>query len=180
MKIIIFNFLVGVVLFSCSSAQQKSNFQTEKEATFFAQADTIVPIKKSEKAWKSELTPEQFWVLREQGTERPFTGKWLANKQDGQYVCAACGFPLFSSDAKYETECGWPSFYESLDKSHVKEIVDNSHGMHRVEIRCARCGGHLGHIFNDGPRPTGMRYCINSVSLDFVPKQDSTTKIKNN
>jgi len=180
MKKIFLGVIVILLLFACSSTQQKSNFQTKKEVIFSAQADTIVPIKKSEEEWKSELTPEQFWVLREKGTERPFTGKWLANKQDGQYVCAACGFPLFSSDAKYETECGWPSFYESLDKSHVKEIVDNSHGMHRVEIRCARCGGHLGHIFNDGPRPTGMRYCINSVSLDFVPKQDSTTKIKNN
>ncbi len=179
MKKLFLGVIVTSLVFACSSTQQKSNFQTKKEVIFSAQADTIVPIKKSEEEWKSELTPEQFWVLREQGTERPFTGKWLANKQDGQYVCAACGFPLFSSDAKYETECGWPSFYESLDKSHVIEIVDNSHGMHRIEIRCARCGGHLGHIFNDGPRPTGMRYCINSVSLDFVPKQD-TTKIKNN
>lgn len=133
--------------------------------------DTIVPLKKSKEEWKSTLSPKAFWVLREQGTEKPFTGKWLANKEDGQYVCAACGFSLFSSEAKYETACGWPSFYESLDKNHVKEIIDNSHGMQRIEIRCARCDGHLGHVFNDGPKPTGVRYCINSVSLDFVPKK---------
>jgi len=180
MKNILSFLLVGFVLFSCSSTSQKSNFKTKSEATISMNGDTIVPIKKSDDMWKSELSPEAFWVLRERGTERPFTGKWLTNKKDGQYVCAACGFPLFSSTAKYETECGWPSFYESLDKSHVKEIVDNSHGMHRIEIRCARCDGHLGHIFNDGPRPTGMRYCINSVSLDFVPENTDTIIIKKN
>ncbi len=175
-KITLFLF-VAAVFFSCSSTSQKNSLQSQSKPVMARSGDTIVPIKKSEAMWKSELSPEAFWVLREHGTERPFTGKWLANKKDGQYVCAACGYPLFSSKAKFDTECGWPSFYESLDKSHVKEIVDNSHGMHRIEIRCARCGGHLGHVFNDGPKPTGMRYCINSVSLDFVPaKKDSTDK----
>ena len=175
MKQLIIFALIGVVGYSCSSTHQKNNLRNNTESAMATNGDTIVPIKKADSVWKSELSPQEFWVLREQGTEKPFTGKWLANREAGQYVCAACGFPLFSSDAKFDTECGWPSFYESLDKSHVREIVDNSHGMHRIEIRCARCDGHLGHIFNDGPRPTGMRYCINSISLDFVPKKKKET-----
>lgn len=163
------------MVWSCSATNQHNQIQ-HNTPSISMNGDTIVPIKKTDAEWKEELSPEAFWVLREHGTERPFTGKWLTNKKDGQYVCAACGFPLFSSTAKFETECGWPSFYESLDKSHVIEIEDNSLGMKRIEIRCARCNGHLGHIFNDGPKPTGMRYCINSVSLDFVPKSKKTKK----
>ncbi len=159
-----------MVIISCTATSQSAKMP-KNEPVISMQSDTIVPVQKTEEEWKESLTPEQFWVLREQGTERPFTGKWLANKKDGQYVCAACGFPLFSSHSKFETTCGWPSFYESIDKTHVKEIVDTSHGMRRIEIRCARCGGHLGHVFDDGPKPTGMRYCINSVSLDFVPEK---------
>jgi peptide-methionine (R)-S-oxide reductase len=127
-------------------------------------------IQKTEDDWRGILTPDQFRVLRQKGTERPFTGEYWDHKEQGIYRCAGCGEALFDSTGKYDSHCGWPSFYESLDKSKILEIEDRSHGMHRVEVVCAKCGGHLGHIFPDGPRPTGIRYCINSVSLKFEPK----------
>ncbi len=130
-------------------------------------------IEKTEEEWQGILTPEQFHVLREKGTERPFTGEYWNHKETGIYRCAACGEELFDSSTKFDAHCGWPSFYDSLDRSKVREIEDFSHGMHRVEVVCAACGGHLGHIFPDGPRPTGMRYCINSVSIKFEPKPES-------
>ena len=130
-------------------------------------------IEKTEEEWQGILTPEQFHVLREKGTERPFTGEYRNHKETGIYRCAACGEELFDSSTKFDAHCGWPSFYDSLDRSKVREIEDFSHGMHRVEVVCAACGGHLGHIFPDGPRPTGMRYCINSVSIKFEPKPES-------
>jgi peptide-methionine (R)-S-oxide reductase len=120
--------------------------------------------------WKSKLTPEQYAVLVEKGTEMPFTGELLNNKAGGMYVCAACGTELFSSDTKFESGSGWPSFWSAVDDSKVKLVPDDSHGMHRTEVQCATCGGHLGHLFDDGPGPNGQRYCINSVSLDFKEK----------
>lgn len=117
--------------------------------------------------WKTKLTPEQYRVLREKGTELPFTGALLDNKDDGVYRCAACKTPLFSSKTKFDSGSGWPSFWDAVDESKVRLVADDSHGMHRTEVQCATCGGHLGHLFNDGPGPTGQRYCINSVSLDF-------------
>lgn len=127
-------------------------------------------IKKTEEEWRGVLTPEQFRVLRQKGTERPFTGEYWDHKEQGQYRCSGCGEVLFDSTTKYDSHCGWPSFYDSLDQTKITEIEDRSHGMHRVEVVCAKCGGHLGHVFPDGPRPTGIRYCINSVSLKFEPK----------
>ena len=124
-------------------------------------------IEKTEEQWKEELTDEEYYVLRQKGTERAFTGEYYLNKEKGLYVCGACGNELFSSSAKYESGSGWPSYYEPISESSVKLIEDRSHGMVRTEVTCGRCGSHLGHVFDDGPQPTGLRYCINSVSLDF-------------
>jgi peptide-methionine (R)-S-oxide reductase len=122
--------------------------------------------------WRQRLTPEQYRVLREHGTERAFTGDLNDMKDAGIYHCAGCGLPLFDSGHKYDSGSGWPSFTAPVEDESVTEITDTSHGMHRVEVRCARCEGHLGHVFPDGPGPTGLRYCMNSAALDFEPKQD--------
>lgn len=124
---------------------------------------------KPESYWKEKLTPEQYRVLREQGTEPAFTGDLYNNHSDGMYDCAACGEELFSSKVKYDSGSGWPSFWEAVDESKVELHEDNSLGMRRLEVTCANCGGHLGHVFPDGPEPTGQRYCINSASLSFKP-----------
>jgi len=123
---------------------------------------------KTDEEWKKILTPEQFHVLRKKGTERAFSGKLWDNHEKGTYVCAACKQPLFHSKAKFESGTGWPSFWEPIDKGAVEEHSDRSFFMTRTEILCSRCGGHLGHVFDDGPKPTGLRYCMNSAALDFV------------
>ena len=128
-------------------------------------------IPKTEAEWRSKLPPEKYHVLREGGTERAFTGEYWATKTPGTYRCAGCGEELFSSDTKYESGSGWPSFWQPMDPEKIVELPDHSYGMTRTEIRCARCGSHLGHVFPDGPQPTGLRYCVNSASLELDPAE---------
>lgn len=125
---------------------------------------------KTDEDWRRELTPEQYRVARERGTEAPFTGEYYKNKEEGVYRCVCCGAELFSSDAKYESGSGWPSFYQAANQENVATEEDVSHGMRRTEILCSRCHAHLGHVFPDGPRPTGLRFCVNSASLKFEKK----------
>ncbi len=135
----------------------------------FVVSDKVV---KSEEEWKKDLSPMQYKVLREKGTERAFTGALLKNHEKGVYKCAACGADLFASDTKFESGSGWPSFYAPVAEENVAEEADDTLGMRRIEVLCRRCGGHLGHVFDDGPKPTGLRYCVNSASLEFEKKDE--------
>lgn len=147
------------------------------DVTVFNDKGDLVPIVspkiyKTDAKWRELLTDDQYHIMRSSGTEQPFCGNLLDNKKEGVYTCAACGLPLFSSDSKFKSGTGWPSFFKPVALSNIEEISDESLGMVRTEIRCARCGGHLGHVFNDGPKPTGLRYCLNSESLKFTDAKD--------
>ncbi len=131
----------------------------------------MTKVEKTDAQWQAELSPEQYRILRQKGTERAFTGHYYNEKQPGTYLCAGCGQALFASETKYDSGSGWPSFWKPMADDAVTEHVDNSHGMRRVEIVCSACGGHLGHVFPDGPKPTGLRYCINSASLKLENKK---------
>ncbi|NJO02633.1 MAG: peptide-methionine (R)-S-oxide reductase MsrB [Bacteroidia bacterium] len=163
---------LSIPMVSCS---QKSDQMDKAEVNVNSSKDKAeqvkhsFPVEKTEAEWKKILSPEAYYVLREKGTERAFTGKYWNNKKTGIYICAACGQALFDSETKYESGTGWPSYWKPISPKAVANEVDDSYGMARTEIVCSNCGGHLGHVFEDGPRPTGLRYCMNSVSLDFIP-----------
>lgn len=170
---LLFICLCATLFVSCQA--QNANTKSTVEAGTLVPAEyvdgKIVRIEKSNEEWKAELSSEEFHILREAGTERSFTSDLLTNKESGTYVCAACNLPLFESDTKFKSGTGWPSFYQPTDERNVLEKQDDKYGWNRVEILCARCDGHLGHVFEDGPKPTGLRYCMNGLSLDFVPEQ---------
>ncbi len=128
-------------------------------------------VNKPEKEWKKQLTPNQYYVTRQAGTEPPFTGDYWDCHEDGMYACVCCGEPLFSSETKFESGSGWPSFYQPVKRDSIEEEMDTTHGMSRTEVRCAKCEAHLGHVFPDGPAPTGLRYCINSAALNLVEEE---------
>lgn len=161
------------LLQQCSYSQQQQAAtkkttmdSTQKTNPVYSHTDTS-KVNLTDAEWQQALTPEQFYIARQKGTERPWTSKFEHSKEVGTYYCAACGNPLFKSDTKFESGCGWPSFYEPISKGSIIYTPDHSHGMERTEVQCGRCKAHLGHVFDDGPPPTGLRYCINGVILDF-------------
>jgi peptide-methionine (R)-S-oxide reductase len=165
-------FAVMFALASCTANGQKKNTEkSEASVKKLLVADTVKKVVKTEEEWKAILTPEQYHVLRDKGTDRPFTGEFTYHKENGTYHCAACGLELFTSDMKFDSHCGWPSFDKEIEGGKIIQQVDKSHGMVRIEILCGRCGSHLGHLFDDGPTLTGKRYCVNSTSIDFTAKE---------
>ncbi|MEZ4918316.1 MAG: peptide-methionine (R)-S-oxide reductase MsrB [Saprospiraceae bacterium] len=174
----------SIVLLAFAACGQVANTHSESvekpdaSNAVVAQADTLNPdqdpthaLKLSDEEWRNRLSKQAYYVLREEGTERAFTGTYWDNHAKGVYACRGCGLVLFDSQTKFDSGTGWPSFYKPSEANHVKENVDSTYGMVRTEVECARCGGHLGHVFDDGPAPTGLRYCINSVSLEFIEQE---------
>ncbi len=155
---------VGLSFQSCA---QKGNSSENKHSN----TEHTFEVQKTEAEWKKQLGDQAFEVLRKSGTERAFTGQYNDFKEKGVFTCAGCNTPLFSSETKFESGTGWPSFYKPLTEENILDLEDNAYGMKRTEVVCATCGGHLGHVFEDGPKPTGLRYCLNSVSLGFIPKE---------
>lgn len=166
--------LIALLISTCQGCFSQTNKSVGKKNEIMSKKDSSVyshtsndEVSISDSAWKEMLTPEQYQVARQKGTERPWTSAFENNKEVGTYYCAACGNPLFRSDTKFESGCGWPSFYEPYSKGSIIYAPDNTYGMARTEVMCGRCRSHLGHVFDDGPKPTGLRYCINGVILDF-------------
>ncbi|MFC4232992.1 peptide-methionine (R)-S-oxide reductase MsrB [Parasediminibacterium paludis] len=169
MKLYQIALLVTLTFQSCysqNSNNKKETMENNKKNPVYSTTDSSKVTLKDEE-WKKILSPEVYQVARQKGTERPYTSKYETSKEVGTYYCAVCGNPLFKSDTKFESGCGWPSFYEPISKSSMIYLPDNSYGMKRTEVECSRCKSHLGHVFEDGPPPTGLRYCINGVVLDF-------------
>jgi len=152
--------LCGALLLMTVSCNAQNKTEMKKDQNSF---DVV----KSEQEWQKQLSAEEYFVIREKGTERPFTGEYNMHFEEGTYNCRACSAPLFSSDSKFDSHCGWPSFDAGIESGAIVEKLDKTHGMIRTEILCAKCGGHLGHVFNDGPTATGLRYCVNSLSISF-------------
>lgn len=169
--ILIFMAVFGISLFQVKEPINESPKKTFNDMKNTSN-DTIIPLIKTDADWKKELSPIEFEVLRKKGTERPFTGEYWDHFEDGTYVCRACGLELFDSDTKFDAHCGWPSFYDAVKSENIKTEDDYLLGYRRTELMCARCGGHLGHVFDDGPEPTGQRYCINSVSIQFQGEKE--------
>lgn len=153
-----------LLTFSCQAQTKDQNSMNKAPENF--------PLEKSEQEWKAQLTPEEYFVLRQKGTERPYTGEYNMHFERGTYNCRGCEAPLFKSDSKFDSHCGWPSFDAGIASGAIVEKLDKTHGMIRTEILCANCGGHLGHVFNDGPTATGLRYCVNSLSITFDQKDE--------
>jgi len=178
-------FLCGIncllLLTACTYSQQsdKNKVMSDKKNPVYSNTDTST-VNMTDEQWKKILPSDVFYIARQKGTERPWTSKFEKFNEIGTYYCAACGNSLFRSDTKFESGCGWPSFYEPISKSSIIYTPDNSHGMTRTEVQCGRCKAHLGHVFDDGPPPTGLRYCINGVILDFKKAEEAKKKFEEN